>query len=178
MAMTREDNDLLCRVEHGAPMGEMIRQHYWIPAIPSSKLEPGGRPYRVRLLGTELVAFRSPDGTVGIVDERCPHRRASLALGRNEPGGLRCIYHAWKIAPDGGEAQQAEAERERRAKIIAAEGELQASQKLSEAAQVMEQSPVTIQLRYLQTLREMSAEKATHTIIPFPMDLFKAFLKN
>lgn len=101
MAMTKEDNDLLCRVENGAPMGEMIRQHYWIPAIPSSKLEPGGRPYRVRLLGTDLVAFRSPDGTVGIVDERCPHRQASLALGRNEPGGLRCIYHAWKIAPGG-----------------------------------------------------------------------------
>lgn len=102
MAMTREDNDLLCRVDQGAPMGEMIRQHYWIPAIPSSKLDPGGRPFRVRLLGTDYVAFRSPDGTVGIVDERCPHRRASLALGRNEPGGLRCIYHAWKIAPDGG----------------------------------------------------------------------------
>jgi phthalate 4,5-dioxygenase oxygenase subunit len=102
MAMTREDNDLLCRVDNGAPMGEMIRQHYWMPAIPSSKLEAGGRPFRVRLLGVDYVAFRSPDGTVGIVDERCPHRRASLALARNEPGGLRCVYHAWKIAPDGG----------------------------------------------------------------------------
>lgn len=101
MALSREDNDLLCRVEHGAPMGEMIRQHYWIPVIPSSKLEAGGRPYRVRLLGTEFVAFRGPDGGVGVVDERCPHRRASMALARNEPGGLRCIYHGWKVAPDG-----------------------------------------------------------------------------
>lgn len=101
MAMTPEDNELLTRVEKGAPMGEMIRQHYWIPAIPSSKLEAGGRPFRIRLLGEDYVAFRSPDGTVGVIDERCPHRRASMALGRNEPGGLRCIYHGWKLAPDG-----------------------------------------------------------------------------
>jgi len=97
MAMTREDNDLLTRVENGAPMGEMIRQHYWIPAIPSSKLDAGGRPFRVRLLGVDYVAFRAPDGAVGVLDESCPHRRASLALARNEPGGLRCIYHGWKL---------------------------------------------------------------------------------
>jgi len=97
MPVSKEENDLLTRVDHGAPMGEMIRRHYWIPAIPSSKLEPGGRPYRVKLLGTELVAFRAPDGSVGIVDERCPHRKASLALARNEDGGVRCIYHGWKL---------------------------------------------------------------------------------
>lgn len=73
-------------------------------------------------------------------------------------------------------ARQAEAERERRAKIIAAEGELQASEKLAEAAHVMDRSPVTLQLRYLQTLREMSAEKSTHTVVPLPMELLKAFL--
>ena len=56
MAMTREDNELLTRVENGAPMGEMIRQHFCLPAIPASKLEASGRPYRVRLLGTNLVA--------------------------------------------------------------------------------------------------------------------------
>ena len=101
MAMTREDNELLTRVQGAAPMGAMLRQHYWVPAIPAAKLEAGGRPYRVRLLGTDLVAFRSPDGTLGIVDERCPHRRASLALAKNEEGGLRCLYHAWKINPAG-----------------------------------------------------------------------------
>jgi phenylpropionate dioxygenase-like ring-hydroxylating dioxygenase large terminal subunit len=101
MPLSREDNDLLTRVENGAPMGEMIRQHYWLPAIPSSKLEAGGRPFRVRLLGLDLVAFRSPDGSVGIVDERCAHRKASLALARNEEGGLRCIYHGWKFNPAG-----------------------------------------------------------------------------
>lgn len=101
MPLSREDNDLLTRVENGAPMGAMLRQHYWLPAIPSSKLEAGGRPYRVRLLGLDLVAFRGPDGAVGVLDERCPHRKASLALARNEPGGLRCIYHGWKLAPSG-----------------------------------------------------------------------------
>lgn len=71
--------------------------------------------------------------------------------------------------------RQAEAERERRSKIIAAEGELQSSQKLSEAAGIMEKSPMTLQLRYLQTLREMSSERATTMIIPFPIELLRAF---
>ncbi len=75
-------------------------------------------------------------------------------------------------------ARQAEAERERRAKIIAAEGEMQASQKLAEAAAVMEKSPGTMQLRYLQTIREMSSEKTSHTIIPLPVDLISAFMGN
>jgi regulator of protease activity HflC (stomatin/prohibitin superfamily) len=74
-------------------------------------------------------------------------------------------------------ARQAEAERERRAKIIAAEGELQASQKLGEAAEVMARNPISLQLRYLQTLREMSSEHTTNTIIPLPIELFTAFLK-
>lgn len=72
-------------------------------------------------------------------------------------------------------ARQAEAERERRAKIIAAEGELQASEKLTEASQMMEKSPVALQLRYLQTLSEISSEKSTMTIIPFPMEFLRAF---
>jgi regulator of protease activity HflC (stomatin/prohibitin superfamily) len=75
-------------------------------------------------------------------------------------------------------ARQAEAERERRAKIIAAEGELQASQKLSEAAQVMERHPMTLQLRYLQTINEMSSEKASMMIIPLPIDLLKSFINK
>ena len=97
MAMSREDNELMCRVDAGAPMGEMLRRHFWIPAIPSSKLEADGRPYRVRLLGANYVVFRATDGSVGILDELCPHRKASLALGRNEHDGLRCIYHGWKL---------------------------------------------------------------------------------
>lgn len=73
-------------------------------------------------------------------------------------------------------AKQAEAERERRAKVIAAEGELQASQKLAEAANVLQKEPASLQLRYLQTLREMSTEKTSTMIVPLPMDLIGAFL--
>ena len=97
MALTKEENDLLCLVENGAPMGEMIRQHYWLPAVPSVKLEADGAPIRIRLLGTNLIAFRATDGSVGVLDEKCPHRKASLALARNEDNGLRCIYHGWKF---------------------------------------------------------------------------------
>ncbi|NML44743.1 aromatic ring-hydroxylating dioxygenase subunit alpha [Ramlibacter sp. G-1-2-2] len=97
MAMTKEENELLTRVENGAPMGEMIRQHYWLPAVPASKLEADGAPVRVRLLGKNYVAFRATDGSVGVLDEQCPHRRASLALAGNGENGLRCIYHGWKL---------------------------------------------------------------------------------
>ncbi len=75
-------------------------------------------------------------------------------------------------------AKQAEAERERRAKIINAEGEFQAATKLAEAAEIISEHPMALQLRYLQTMREMSAEQSTTTIFPFPIDLFKPFLEN
>ena len=97
MALTKEENELLTRVEHGAPMGEMIRQHYWLPAVPSIKLVADDAPVRIRLLGDNFVAFRATDGSVGVLDEQCPHRKASLALARNEENGLRCLYHGWKF---------------------------------------------------------------------------------
>jgi regulator of protease activity HflC (stomatin/prohibitin superfamily) len=75
-------------------------------------------------------------------------------------------------------AKQAEAERERRAKIIAAEGEFQASQKLSEAASIISEHPAALQLRYLQTLVEIAAENNSTTIFPIPMDLFEAFVQT
>lgn len=75
-------------------------------------------------------------------------------------------------------ARQAEAERERRAKIIAAEGELQAAEKLTQAAVMMEESPITIQLRYLQTLREVAAENNSTTLFPIPIDMMKAFFES
>ncbi|WP_372604060.1 Rieske 2Fe-2S domain-containing protein [Actibacterium sp.] len=101
MATTKEDNDLMTLVEGEAPLGQMLRQHYWLPAIPGEKLESDGRPYRVRLLGENYVVFRNTDGDVGILDELCPHRRASLALGQNRENGLRCIYHGWKFDIEG-----------------------------------------------------------------------------
>jgi regulator of protease activity HflC (stomatin/prohibitin superfamily) len=73
-------------------------------------------------------------------------------------------------------AKQAEAERERRAKVINAEGEFQAAAKLAEAATIIEDHPMALQLRYLQTLREVSAENNSTTLFPIPIDLFKPFL--
>ena len=75
-------------------------------------------------------------------------------------------------------ARQAEAERERRAKIIASEGELQAAEKLTQAAELMGRSPITLQLRYLQTMREMGGEKNTTTFFPIPVDIITPFIKQ
>lgn len=74
-------------------------------------------------------------------------------------------------------AKQAEAERERRAKVINAEGEFQAAQKLIDAAALMETQPMSLQLRYLQTLNQIAAENNSTTVFPIPIDLFKPFLK-
>jgi phthalate 4,5-dioxygenase oxygenase subunit len=99
--LTAEENDLLTRVEGAAPMGRLMRAH-WIPICMSEEVvEPDGTPLRARLLGEDLVVFRDSDGRLGVVGEHCPHRRASLALGRNEESGLRCLYHGWKIDVDG-----------------------------------------------------------------------------
>jgi regulator of protease activity HflC (stomatin/prohibitin superfamily) len=75
-------------------------------------------------------------------------------------------------------AKQAEAERERRAKVINAEGEFQAATKLAEAAQTIQDFPMALQLRYLQTLREVSAESNSTTLFPIPIDLFEPFFKK
>ena len=75
-------------------------------------------------------------------------------------------------------ARQAEAERERRAKVIHAEGEAQAAQKLAEATNIMSVYPAAIQLRFLQTLSKVSTEKNSTMIIPLPIDLLKAFLQK
>jgi phthalate 4,5-dioxygenase oxygenase subunit len=99
--LTAEENELLCRVENGAPMGEMMRRH-WVPACLSEEIaEKDGAPVRVRLFGENLVAFRDTNGRVGLIDEHCPHRRASLVFGRNEECGLRCLYHGWKFDVEG-----------------------------------------------------------------------------
>ena len=75
-------------------------------------------------------------------------------------------------------ARQAEAERERRAKVINAEGEFQAAAKLAEASRIIENHPVALQLRYLQTMREMAAESNSTTFFPIPLDLFKPFFQK
>jgi phthalate 4,5-dioxygenase oxygenase subunit len=99
--MRPADNDLLCRVEGDAAMGRLMRDH-WLPACMSEEVaEPDGPPVRSRLLGVDLVVFRDTRGRVGMLDEHCPHRGASLYLGRNEDCGLRCLYHGWKFDVDG-----------------------------------------------------------------------------
>src|SRR2546427_5619533 len=95
--LSREDNELMCRVGRGTPMGELLRQ-YWLPCLPARELPaPDGPPKKVRLLGEDLVAFRDTQGQVGLLSANCPHRGASLFLGRNEACGLRCVYHGWKF---------------------------------------------------------------------------------
>ncbi|MDO9200128.1 MAG: aromatic ring-hydroxylating dioxygenase subunit alpha, partial [Hydrogenophaga sp.] len=69
MALTKEKNDLITLVENGAPLGDMLRQHYWFPVLPSSVLEAGGAPQRVRLNGSDYVAFRAGNGQTGVFDE-------------------------------------------------------------------------------------------------------------
>jgi phthalate 4,5-dioxygenase oxygenase subunit len=99
--LTREQNELLCRVEGAAPMGALMRQH-WLPLCLSEEvIERDGTPVRARLLGEDLVAFRDTNGRLGVLEEHCPHRGASLSFGRNEESGLRCLYHGWKFDVEG-----------------------------------------------------------------------------
>ena len=82
--LTQFENDTLAQVGPGTPMGAVFRR-YWLPALLSWELPEGDSPpVRLRLLGEDLVAFRDTTGAVGIVDNNCPHRRASLFFGRNE----------------------------------------------------------------------------------------------
>src|SRR5262249_33327065 len=90
-----DDNEILTRVGPGTLMGG-VRRRYWRPACLSAEVAgAGGAPARVRLLGEDLVAFRDSAGRVGLVQENCPHRGASLYFGRNEGDALRCVYHGW-----------------------------------------------------------------------------------
>src|SRR5216684_4818868 len=99
--LSSEDTELLCRVGQTTPMGALIRQ-YWIPALVSTELpERDGAPVRVRLLGENLIAFRTTSGKVGLIANHCPHRGASLFFGRNEEEGIRCVYHGWKFDVEG-----------------------------------------------------------------------------
>ena len=98
--LSAEENALLCRIEGDAPMGRMIRC-YWIPAALSGEVQADGPPRRVRLLGEDLIVFRDSRGKIGLLEELCPHRGASLLLARNEECGLRCLYHGWKFGVNG-----------------------------------------------------------------------------
>jgi phthalate 4,5-dioxygenase len=99
--LSREENELLTRTGAGSAAGNYFRR-YWLPALLGSELPAlDCPPVRVRILGEDLIAFRDSEGRVGLLDEFCPHRRASLYWGRNEECGLRCVYHGWKFDTTG-----------------------------------------------------------------------------
>jgi phthalate 4,5-dioxygenase len=99
--LSREENELLTCTGPGTPGGNYFRR-YWLPALLASEVPvPDCPPVRLRLLSEDLIAFRDTDGRVGVIDEFCPHRRASLFWGRNEECGLRCVYHGWKFDVNG-----------------------------------------------------------------------------
>lgn len=99
--LNREENERITRVGPGTPMGNVMRR-YWLPVCTTEQIpHRDGDPLRVRLVGENLVAFRDSGGAVGLLQENCPHRGASLALGRVEEHGIRCLYHGWKFGVDG-----------------------------------------------------------------------------
>ena len=101
LMLSQFDNETLTRVGPGTTMGDLLRE-YWIPAMLSTELPgPDSDPVRVRLLGEDLIAFHDTNGELGLIDNYCPHRRASLFFGRNEECGIRCVYHGWKFDVNG-----------------------------------------------------------------------------
>jgi phthalate 4,5-dioxygenase len=98
--MTRQQNDLLTRIGPEAPAGQLLRR-FWQPiALVEELTDP--RPVKaVRVLGQDLVLFRSAEGHLGLLDRDCPHRGADLAFGRLEDGGLRCLFHGWLFDTEG-----------------------------------------------------------------------------
>jgi 5,5'-dehydrodivanillate O-demethylase oxygenase subunit len=97
--VTPEEQETLVRVGPGTPMGGLLRR-YWFPVAASVEL-PRGAARGVRLLGEDLVVFRSEAGELGLLEEHCPHRRASLRLGVVDAEGIRCPYHGFKFSPRG-----------------------------------------------------------------------------
>jgi len=92
--ISAERNDLMTRIGPGTPAGELLRR-YWQPVALVDELD-GPRPVKpVRLMGQDLVLFRSEDGHLALLDRACPHRGVDLAYGRLEDGGLRCPFHGW-----------------------------------------------------------------------------------
>src|SRR5687768_3687537 len=95
--LSKQDNEIMTQVGPGTLLGDLMRQ-YWMPALISTEVPaPDSPPVRLRLLGEDMIAFRTTSGSVGVVANACPHRGASLFFGRNEEDGLRCVYHGWKF---------------------------------------------------------------------------------
>ena len=97
--LTKEANERLTRVGPGTPGGNLLRRYWWPVATYAELAKEPVLP--VKILGENLALYRSPNGDLGIMAERCPHRGASMVYGIPEDGGLRCPYHGWKFSPDG-----------------------------------------------------------------------------
>ena len=95
--MRADENERLTRIGPGTPCGEMLRRYWWPIACAE---EVKSSPLPVRLLGEDLVLFRTRDG-YGLLERYCAHRRASLEFGRVEERGIRCCYHGWLYSPQG-----------------------------------------------------------------------------
>jgi 5,5'-dehydrodivanillate O-demethylase oxygenase subunit len=93
--LTREQNERLTRVGPGTPGGELLRR-YWQVLCPTKEIAHDVDRKRIRILGEDLLVFRDAQGTIRCVQERCPHRSASLYFAFIEPDGIRCCYHGWK----------------------------------------------------------------------------------
>ena len=94
--MSREQNEQLSRIGPGTLMGKLLRR-YWAPFLLASEIpEPDCPPVKVKLMGERLIAFRDSKGRVGLIDEFCAHRGASLWFGESADCGIRCQYHGWK----------------------------------------------------------------------------------
>jgi phthalate 4,5-dioxygenase oxygenase subunit len=95
--LSQQDNEIATRIGPGTVMGSFLRE-YWVPIALSSEFPtPDCPPVRLMVLGERLIGFRDSSGQMGVVANLCPHRGASLFFGRNEEGGLRCVYHGWKF---------------------------------------------------------------------------------
>lgn len=92
--MTKEENEMITRVGPGTPAGELLRR-YWLPVAVAAELTDESPTRFVRILGENLVLFRDKSGRVGLLDDRCSHRGASLCYGRVEERGISCAYHGW-----------------------------------------------------------------------------------
>ena len=95
---TPKIDEIISRIEPKTPCGEFFRR-YWHPVALTA--EVGEQPLPVRILGENLVLFRTTSGKFGLVHRQCPHRNASLIFGKCEKEGIRCCYHGWLFAPDG-----------------------------------------------------------------------------
>jgi phthalate 4,5-dioxygenase oxygenase subunit len=99
--MSREQNDTLSRIGPGTLVGKLLRR-YWAPFLLASEIpEPDCPPVRVTLMGEKLIAFRDSKGQIGLIDEFCAHRGASLWFGEVAECGIRCHYHGWKFDTTG-----------------------------------------------------------------------------